>query len=322
MKYFYNQCTIIFNGQIKWTSNIAPVTNSEMSLYNFTIAQLKDFSKHYGLKVTGKKYALYEALYTHLFLSTCVIRIQKRFRGHIRRLFNLLHGPALYNRSICTNHCDFVTLDALTDISSDSFFSYQDVDGFVYGFDIGSLRDFICMSKTCYNPYNRKPIPSHTINDFESVIAMSKLFHTYKTNAIIEPIILSDKQRIELRALDVFESLGNYSNSSWFNSLNNSQLMRFMRHLADIYGYRSQLTIEQQHEICVTPFSRMRLLSLDSDIYFAKTIVLEIMEKFVNDGVTHDARCLGALYVLTALTLVSTSAAEAFPWLYQSVVTF
>lgn len=46
---------------------------------------------------------------------------------------------------------------------------------------------------------------------------------------------------------------------------------------------------------------------------------LEILEKFVNSGIDRDSRCLGAYYVLGALTLVSEDAATSLPWLYQAV---
>ena len=40
----------------------------------------------------------------------------------------------------------------------------------------------------------------------------------------------------------------------------------------------------------------------------------------IPSGIDQDSRSLGALYVLTALTLVSPNAADAMPWLYNSVV--
>jgi hypothetical protein len=49
-------------------------------------------------------------------------------------------------------------------------------------------------------------------------------------------------------------------------------------------------------------------------------ISLTLIEKMVYSGLEQDSRSLGALYVLTALTLVSPNAAEAMPWLYSSVV--
>jgi hypothetical protein len=39
----------------------------------------------------------------------------------------------------------------------------------------------------------------------------------------------------------------------------------------------------------------------------------------VNSGIDRDNKCLGAYYVLGALTLVSEDAATSLPWLYQAV---
>ena len=44
------------------------------------------------------------------------------------------------------------------------------------------------------------------------------------------------------------------------------------------------------------------------------------MENLVSKGVDRDARALGALYILTALTLVSKEVAEMRPELYESAV--
>ena len=43
------------------------------------------------------------------------------------------------------------------------------------------------------------------------------------------------------------------------------------------------------------------------------------MENLISKSGDKDNQALGAFYILAALTLVSTSAAIALPWLYQSV---
>ena len=47
--------------------------------------------------------------------------------------------------------------------------------------------------------------------------------------------------------------------------------------------------------------------------------ILYIMENLLSKGINKDSKALGAFYILAALTLVSSSAAVALPWLYQSV---
>jgi hypothetical protein len=53
-----------------------------------------------------------------------------------------------------------------------------------------------------------------------------------------------------------------------------------------------------------------------------KKFILDILEKFVNDGIDRDSKTLGAYYVLAALTLVNDTAASSLPWLFQSVAYF
>jgi hypothetical protein len=49
---------------------------------------------------------------------------------------------------------------------------------------------------------------------------------------------------------------------------------------------------------------------------------LNVLENLVNTGINVDSKSLGAYYVLSALTLVNETAAEALPWLYQSVAIY
>jgi hypothetical protein len=306
----------------KWSHGEPPKTYDEFIKHAYTVAQLKAFSKLHKLPVSGNKPMLMEQLSARLFLIKTATVVQKTFRGYIRRLFNKVHGPAFLNRSLCTNDTDFVTLDELVDIEPDRFFSFADSDGFVYGFDVVSLRDFVCRDAECSNPYNRKTIPSAIINQLELFIGLSELYNvSWKSDATQ----LTDQQRFNARVLALFQAidaLGNYSDPQWFHSLNRNQSFRLMQQLRDIFEYRSQLTIEKQREICIAPFHRLRNLTIDDDLFSVKYAVLEVLEKFVYNGINHDARCLGALYVLTAFTLVNPSAAAAFPWLYQSAAIY
>jgi hypothetical protein len=51
-----------------------------------------------------------------------------------------------------------------------------------------------------------------------------------------------------------------------------------------------------------------------------REIVLDTIMNMVYKGQNAEYQQLGAMYVLTALTIVSPSAANSLPWLYASVV--
>ena len=92
----------------------------------------------------------------------------------------------------------------------------------------------------------------------------------------------------------------------------------------DIWNYRANLTQNVKREICPplgNPFRNVNINQLTNLSYnnLFKTI-LNILEPIVKNGINRDSQILGTYYVLSALTLVNNSAAEAMPWLYQSVL--
>jgi hypothetical protein len=56
----------------------------------------------------------------------------------------------------------------------------------------------------------------------------------------------------------------------------------------------------------------------EANLWNIKNVLLDIMERFVNNGIDRDSKSLGAYYILGALTLVNIEAATALPWLFQS----
>jgi hypothetical protein len=260
------------------------------------------------------------------------MKIQKVFRGILQRKYNLLHGPAYKNRDLCTNNCDFITMEPLNEISFHQFISYKDVDDFVYGFDIGSLYNLIFKTKKdIKNPYNRSNIPDYLFKNIKTLIKLGIILKT-PINLEIEDdcIFMSAEKTIEMRCLSIFQqidSLGNYSDPQWFLSLNRNGLIKFVRELADIWNYRAQLSTDVKRKICPPngdPFRQINFQSLHTELNITTTkkSVLEVLEKMVNDGVDSDSKSLGAYYVLGALTLVNDNAAISLPWLFQSVSHF
>lgn len=314
-----------------------PTINNYNNLikYNYNIQQLKTFAKHYKLKIGGTKKDLIMRIFIFLQLSYYTTKIQKVFRGSLQRIFNKLHGPAYKNKKICTNDTDFITMENLDELDLNQFFSYKDVDGFIYGFDIASIYNLIYIKnnskKSCQNPYNRNNIPSEVLINIKILIKIGKILNKYIYLEIQDdPLIISNEKVIELRALSLFQNinaLGNYSNSEWFLSLSRPNLIKFVRELTDIWNYRAQLSTEVKNKICPPNGSPFRNLSIpyihtETDINNVKKVILEVLEKFVNTGVDTDSKSLGAYYVLAALTLVNIDASISLPWLFQSVSHF
>jgi hypothetical protein len=303
---------------------------TDITKYNYNVNQLKLIAKTYKLKISGNKNQLMTRVYTYLYFSSYIIKIQSIFRGMIVKKYKLLHGPASTNRKLCTNSDDFITMEPIQEINFHQFLSYKDDDGFIYGFDIISLHNLFLKSKnieSMKNPYNRSNIPESVIKTIKNIIRLSRILKIHiKLDYEDDSLTVSNEKAIELRALSVFQhidSLGNYSNSQWFLSLNRNQLIKYIRELTDIWNYRSQITSEIKRNICPPNGDPFRNLSMsyiynEPNIHNMKKVILEVLEKMVNSGIDKDSKTLGAYYVLGGLTLVNESAATSLPWLFQS----
>lgn len=303
---------------------------------NYTIKQLKDIVAHYKIKLYGAsvKADITAKIFNYFKSYDKAVIIQKAWRNCLFRQYNKLKGPARFNRKICVNDTDFFTMDDLSEIPFQQFYSFRDTDKMVYGFDIMSIYNLFEKSEDTNNkttnPYNRNPFPRHVKRDIMKIIRLSYLYK--------EPLNLEmneEENEEEQKSINNFENrlialfhemdhLGNYTNYNWFMSLDQLRVMRFIMEMNDIWSYRANLSETVKREICPNYrdlFQRMFLIDIRfANIAILREIAIDIMNKLVRDGVNHGSRCLGANYVLCALTLVNQDAAEAMPWLYQSVV--
>jgi hypothetical protein len=298
--------------------------------YNYNLSQLKIIAKNYKLKISGNKNELVTRVYSYLYFSSYIIKIQSVFRRMIVKKYKEFHGPAAMKRTLCTNTEDFITMEPINEINFHQFLSYKDVDGFIYGFDIISLHNLFLKSKDidCIkNPYNRNIIPEYVVKTIKSIIRFSRILKIH-VNLHFEDDTqnVSNEKAIELRALGLFQNidaLGNYSDPQWFLSLNRIQLIKFIRELSDTWNYRAQLSNEIKRNICPPNGDLFRNLSIayvhtEENLWNVKKVIIEVLEKLVNSGIDKDSKALGAYYVLGALTLVNEAASTSLPWLFQS----
>ena len=294
---------------------------------NYKVLQLKEMCRHYKQKVSGNKTQLVSRIYNYLRLSDSIVVIQRVFRESLLRRYNAARGPARINRKLCVNETDFFTMEQLVDIPLSQFYSYKDPEDQIYGFSIMSLYNLLSKGdSSTTNPYNRQPFPASLRTDINFILKVSACFGDEVEIEIEQEEALTPEKQLELRSLTLFQNidaLGNYSDCSWFNGLNRTFLIRFLRELADIWTYRAQLNDHVKREICPPvgdPFRAINLHALPNlALNSLKRLCLGVMEHMVNRGTNESSRALGANYVLCALTLVNVNAAQALPWLYQSV---
>lgn len=345
----------------------------ELNLKKFKLPVLKKACKDYKLKVTGTKPILIERLITLFNNIKAAMIIQKAFRMHCCRFQLHNRGPAIKNRKLCNNHTDFVSMEPIEELPFEYFFSYEDNEGFIYGFNIVSLIDLFKTNRKIENPYNRcrfsdyiknKIITLYNCtcfanNEFKSenepflqksvvrrnTMNTNRVNNRYSTVDNYNPMIVTREQlsyellqRLEVlnntRTLSINErverlfveidSLGNYTNSAWFNTLSHLQYVRLYRCLYDIWSYRGQLTHSSRNSICpfYNPFDGIFPRQIYHDTITTEQIkkaCLIVIENLVYSSDDIDYRKIGALHALCALTLVSPNARLAMPWLYESI---
>ena len=299
----------------------------DLNMYNYNISTLKSSAKYHKLKISGSKNELIKRLFSFLYLSSHIIKIQRLFRTFLLKKIIKYYGPAFINRKLCTNNTDFITLEPFNEINCFQFISYKNPNGFIYGFDIISFYTTFYGNKPKINPYDRSIIPDEVIENFTNLMRLCMLLNI-KINLkyVNDTSHFSSKKLIEFRAMKLFDNINNLGiccNYQWFHVLNRHQLYLFIDELLDIWKYRAELTNETRMKICHphgNPFIHLNFdfIYYEENILTVKKVILEVMEKMVNLGIDNSNKILGCYYVLGALTLVNKNAASAIPWLYQS----
>lgn len=298
--------------------------------HDYSVEQIKKICKFYKIKISGNKDELYKRCYNFIYYSYYSIYIQKIYRKIIIKNFIYLHGPGFYNKQLCVNDTDFFTLDNITSIPYTQFFSIKDADNFIYAFDIMSLYNlYIKNNNNLTNPFSTKPFMLSVYSNMIKFIEYSKILKLDIDINISDDIInTTESKKMQMKILNLFQtmdSLGNYTNLSWYTSLSRYNIIRFIRELNDIWNYRANLSNETKREICPphgSPFRNINVNINNIALYSTPVInkyAINLIEQFINKGIDDASRSLGCYYVLASLTLVNQSAAEALPWLYQSV---
>jgi len=196
------------------------------------------------------------------------------------------------------------------------------------------------------NSYTRPPIRTPTINRLPPIEAMlfdynpepssyNNYHPPYNLRLMSNPvqfaqyqqIVLTRQQSIQTRVDRIFteiDRLGNYTQSTWFTDLTHLQYARLYRSLYDIWNYRGQLSQELKMQICPFhgPFEGIfptTVRHLDLSLNDLKSACLIVFENMIYSGISNEIRQIGVMHSLTALTVVSSSARYALPWLYESM---
>lgn len=298
----------------------------KLNTEKFKVVQLKELCTYYKLKKTGIKYELINRLYQYLKKTNNVIKIQSCIRRHLRNIYVSSAGPGITKRNLCKNDTDFYSLENITNIHDSQFYSIIDDKGNIFGFDIMSIYQLIHsyrgMNKPILNPYTRDIIhPADVI----MVNVRIRLSGVLKIPITLQPIedVMDENKKTEMDCIAIFQiinDLGNYADSDWFEALDRNQLLIFLRELYDIWNYRAQISEQTKREIVHPSGNPFDTITTSQNVDIIKKNAMKSINNLVTKGINREHCSLGALYVLSALTIVSIPAQIAIPWLYHSVM--
>jgi hypothetical protein len=310
-----------------------PITwkDENVNMQRIKLDELKRIAKTNGLYVSGTKDVLIARITAFFKKVRITVRMQTIYRGnYVRKIFKS-RGIGLIQRSKCVNDTDFFTLDSIYDVGIYDFFSYTDVAGFTYGFDLNSLNLLLRKQGYITNPYTREKMDGKMLATIISLFRHQPLGEMPEGGAIsiLERMRLVRIKPHQTRIRELFyeiDNLGNYTDSVWFSQLTRYELVGLLRNMYEIWSYRANMSTITKMNICphFNPFQ-------DGVMYFSENInrvnteelimdCLTIMENMIYTGIDEEYRKLGALHVLSALTLVSIPAKNSMPWLYDSLV--
>lgn len=307
------------------------------SLGKFKVTQLKNIAWQNVLRISGTKAELISRITSHFNTIRAAIYIQSLVRRNLEMSQMAARGPGLFQRELCVNDTDFYTLDPISNIEYNRFFSYADKNNVIYGFDLRSLEMMFEKQERLINPYNRAKFSESdavNINRLISLLPDDSENTTLSTAEIVKNYITQIRTKPdEVRIRELFcyiDSLGNYTNSEWFSDLSHSRIHRYVVYIYELWKWRGNLSGETRRSICpyFNPFidgleGRVSLSGINEDtlnnIDELRRVCLTIMENFVYTGIDDEFRKIGAMHVLAILTHVSPGARESIPWLYDSI---
>jgi hypothetical protein len=239
----------------------------------------------------------------------------RQILGAWRRWLARRAGPLLWFRAESNNPADFYSGDPVTDLPIHDFVSFVD-GGKGYVMDIKSAQSLVAHSGSgpVLNPFNRNPMPP----------LFHKRLRLHQVKEVWSGLQgTTTAQSIALATTDLFreiEDLGYYTDPAWIEELNGAGLLRTYIELADIWYHRATLRVADRNRIVpgsVRPF-RVPILEAGRQGEAAlRPLVIETCQLLVSKASDRADRQLGVMYVMGALSVVSSGCAAAYPWIVE-----
>ncbi len=310
------------------------------NLDKYKLPELKEIARERGLRISGKKEELKQRIQENMNQHMRASTIQRRFRGHMVRLWIRLKQG---NKGTPVNDTDFYTMEPIEEMDFLYYLNYtEEKSNTSYVFNVHSLMCLVAKTGKLHNPYTREDLTMslstrllQILNLTYIIVPENDLVRVNMPSAPtasgassmsatasalpINPTINSGNKAFELFAK--IDALGNYTNVGWFNRMTNSQLHVFFIRMFHFWGH-----IDRDLRHRISPRRNIfspTTLGIDSindirSLEENRALLLHIGEILVSDGETEEYRTLGAMYFLTVMTVVSAEARQNIPWLFDN----
>lgn len=251
-----------------------------------------------------------------------VVKLQKwwRFwsglRGYRRQ------GPAKAYREVSINPTDFYSMEEVCTLSGEYVFSFVQ-EKCVYTFDVRSLATLLEKEAIPENPYTRAPLSGKVLDKALSFIRWLRKKGVDTRWAPLEPD--SPDLRFKLKVTDLFQKideLNYYTKPDWFMGLTVDNLRCFYVELHDIWFHRAELSVDMRRTIIPPPAHPFKYnineIVAQRSIDFLRKANMDLIRMFIGAATERTDRVLGAMYIITVMTLVNKECREMYPWLYES----
>jgi hypothetical protein len=239
------------------------------------------------------------------------------------------HGPGYWDRSVNTNDSDFFSTDTLHDVQRAYFFSYKDADNHCYGFDVRSIHSILYRARLSgeppLNPYTRSTVSAEVQRLVTHLTKwLTKREYTIEWAPLEPP---TPEQQWRMKVVDLFtkiDELNYYSSPDWFIGLARVDHIKFYRELHAIWSHRAGLSMQQKNAI--VPHFMQRLFRHapwalgEQTLESLQKINMNVIRLMISSAEDRNDRIIGAMYIVSTLTIVCDEAKQAYPWLYESVV--
>lgn len=261
--------------------------------------------------------------------TAALSKLQRWWKGKSAHNRFSRQGPVANAPDLAANQTEVYSLDSLSTIPPAFFFSFSDEKKTLWAFDIRSLSHLVTEGNEIVNPYTRMPISSAILQKVHRRIVWlreRKYPILYATGDA-----MTQEQLWNQKVLDVFfklEALGYRASCRWFDELRILDHITFYRRLHRLWTYQLGLTHAEKEAIVpgysasLTKLFRLtpdRIESQPHDLKWWRRSNLNLIVEFLSRAPQKSHQGLGALYVLMALVQVVPEAAEAYPWIRETL---